>query len=540
MLALAAVTGGLTGLGVAAFEWFTATALFDRILEAPLPVQVAALPIGLLVALLALRWIAGGASPATSDEYIRSFHEPNRSLPLRPALGRMVAGVATLGTGGALGLEGPSLYLGAVIGSGIQARWAHRFSREDSKVLMVAGAAAGVAAIFKAPATGAVFALEVPFRDDTARRMLLPALVGAACGYLAFVALIGTAPLFEIEGSPPFDLRELGGAVALGLTCGLGARAFARLVAVLKDLTERGHPFVRLAGAAAVLGGLLLASREVFGTGLATGPGYRTLQWVTEQHAFWLIVVLLVFRVAAISATLAGGGVGGLFVPLVVAGALVGDATSTALGDRSSVFPLIGVAAFLGAGYRTPLAGVMFVAETTGRPGFIVPGLLASVASQLVMGNASVSPYQTPRRVGHLERRFQLPIGTALDADVRTVPSDATLAEFHQHLLLSRVVDVPVVDENRYVGMISVHDLQARPVDEWATTAVGEVVDAGWPTAAPEWNLERAIRVMDSDGIDTLPVIQGSSFVGVVTTADIVRLDEILGGEESGGPPAPR
>ena len=75
-------------------------------------------------------------------------------------------------------------------------------------MLLVAGAAAGVAAIFKAPATGAVFALEVPYQDDFARHMLLPALVGAATGYLTFVAFHGTDPLFPIERTPPFDYRR--------------------------------------------------------------------------------------------------------------------------------------------------------------------------------------------------------------------------------------------------------------------------------------------------------------------------------------------
>ena len=528
-LVFAAATGVVTGAGVAAFEWVTREQIFERVVAAPLAVQAAALVVGLLAAAAALAWIAGGATPATADEYIRNFHEPDRGLSSRPAAGRMLAGVATLGGGGALGFEGPSLYLGAVVGTWVQARWSRLFSRDETKVLMVAGAAAGVAAIFKAPATGAVFALEVPYRDDTARRMLLPALVGSVTGYLTFVALLGTAPLFEIDGTPPFDLQELGGAAVLGLVCGLGARGFARMVGVAKRWSVRGHPAVRalLGGAALVV--LLVTSDAVFGEGLATGSGYRTLEWVTEAHGVGLIVALLAFRLVATGATIAAGGVGGLFIPLVLAGALVGDAAAVALDDTTNLFPLIGVAAFLGAGYRTPLAGVMFVAETTGRPGFIVPGVIASVASQLVMGSASVSPYQTVRRVGHLERRFLLPIGSAITSDVRTVPPDATLDEFHQHLLLTRVVEVPVVDANRYAGMISIHDLQSRSPARWATTTVADAAHVDWPTAEPDWTIEQAIREMESADIDTLPVVDGTTFIGVVTTADILRLDEILG-----------
>ena len=77
---------------------------------------------------------------------------------------------------------------------------------------MVAGAAAGVAAIFKAPATGAIFAIEVPYQDELARRLLLPALVSAATGYLAFVAVDNTDRLFPIAGEPSFNFRDLIGA----------------------------------------------------------------------------------------------------------------------------------------------------------------------------------------------------------------------------------------------------------------------------------------------------------------------------------------
>jgi len=90
----------------------------------------------------------------------------------------------------------------------------------------------------------------------------------------------------------------------------------------------------------------------------------------------------------------AGGGVGGLFVPLVVAGALLGRMFGAVIGHDDSLFLVVGIAAFLGAGYRVPLAAVMFVAETTGRPGFVVPGLIAAVAAEMLMGASSVTTHQ--------------------------------------------------------------------------------------------------------------------------------------------------
>ncbi len=336
-------------------------------------------------------------TPATADEYIVSFHDPHHPLPMRALAARMVAAVCTLGFGGAMGLEGPSLYLGTTIGATTQRRLPRLFGGIDRRTLMAAGAAAGVAAIFKAPATGAVFALEVPYQDDLARRMLLPTLVAAATGYLGFVAINGVERLFPVAGQPAFDARDLLGAVALGIAAGILARLFADLLRRAKAVgAMRIHPGLVVAGAGLSLAALFVICRLATGESLTVGPGYQTIDWALDPNrTTWLVLAVLLLRCAATLATVAGGGTGGLFIPLVVAGALTGRAVGGAFGALdTNLFAVIGVAAFLGAGYRVPLAAVMFVAETTGRPGFIVPGLLAAVAAELVMGRSSVSAYQ--------------------------------------------------------------------------------------------------------------------------------------------------
>ena len=115
-------------------------------------------------------------------------------------------------------------------------------------------------AIFKAPATGAIFAIEVPYQDDTAKRMLFPALVAAATGYMVFVAINGTTPLFPISGSPPFGLRELAGSAALGLLAGTGARGFAAMVRWAKRWQRRCQPVVSVVAGGAAMAGLAVAS----------------------------------------------------------------------------------------------------------------------------------------------------------------------------------------------------------------------------------------------------------------------------------------
>ena len=126
--------------------------------------------------------------------------------------------------------------------------------------------------------------------------------------------------------------------------------------------------------AGGALGAIFVVSRIATGEDLTIGPGYDTIAWALDpKHGAWLVLLVFVLRCLATTATVVGGAVESL---------------------NTTLFVVIGVAAFLGAGYRVPLAAVMFVAETTGRPGFVVPGLLAAVAAELTMGRRSITIYQ--------------------------------------------------------------------------------------------------------------------------------------------------
>ena len=537
---LAVVTGAATGLVVAGFERLVNDGLLERLLRGPLWLQAIAPTIGLAVAALALRYLAHRASPATADEYIRSFHDNDRRLDLQPVPGRVAASVATLGSGAPMGFEGPSIYMGAAIGAWLQHRFSRLFARTDTKVLLVCGAAAGVAAIFKAPATGMVFALEVPYREDLARRMLLPAMFAAATSYVVYVAINGTSVLLPVNGAPPFDFRDLVGAAALGLACGAGAQLFARGVLAAKTMVSNLPTLVRVLAFGSSILLLFIAGRLLTGESLVIGPGYSTIDWALQpNHAFAVIVALFLVRGLATICAVGGGGAGGLFVPLVVQGALLGSAVSAlvhASPENASLFPLLGVAAFLGAGYRVPLAAVVFVAESTGRPGFVVPGLIAAASSQLLMGRWSVSAYQHDSRKPMVEHRLDLPVSSALRTDAATVPPDATIAELFAHQIGElRLRTIPVVAGSAFCGLVTIEDVAALPRADWDTTTVAAIMHTDTATGSLDWTLRQAVHEMEQADTDRLVILDDGAFVGVVTTGEILKLDAVLDRSEEPG-----
>jgi predicted transcriptional regulator len=151
------------------------------------------------------------------------------------------------------------------------------------------------------------------------------------------------------------------------------------------------------------------------------------------------------------------------------------------------------------------------------------------VVAQLVMGRASISPYQVAGRVGHLEKRLSLPLATLVDAAAHTVPPDATAEElFWQHMVGTRQRSVAVVDGSSYVGMVRAEDLAKVDRDAWPTTMVTEVMRTDLPVAAPTWTVADAIRAMEAADADRLAMCDDGRFAGMITAEDIVRLDDIL------------
>ena len=131
VLALSIATGAVVAVVIAGFEYVSATVLLDRVLHRPLW-QIALAPaLGLILANLILRYAGRSMSASTSDEFNRAFHERSPHLPLRDLPLKLLAGITTIGLGGSLGLEGPSIYAGSSIGLAMRNRFRRWLRRDD-------------------------------------------------------------------------------------------------------------------------------------------------------------------------------------------------------------------------------------------------------------------------------------------------------------------------------------------------------------------------------------------------------------------------
>jgi CIC family chloride channel protein len=291
-----------------------------------------------------------------------------------------------------------------------------------------------------------------------------------------------------------------------------------------------------------IAAGLVVLSDVLFNAPLSMGPTAegQVLRWVLNPNeTLPMLGMLLAIRIVATSTLIASGGVGGVFIPLAVLGLIIGRIVGGWIDvgvESMAFFPFIGVAAFLAAGYRTPLAAVMFVAESTGAPAFVVPGLIAVAVSQVVVGRSSVSDYQRDTRVGHLERRFQMPITSAMRREFKTVSPTDSLSEFVWGFAFPRKqLEAVVADEDgQFRGIVRVSDAGVIDQDQWVATPCSDIMIGDLTPARLSWTVREASEFMENAGVDIYPVVDTAGrVVGVVTDQSIVNVVELL--EETQG-----
>ena len=315
----------------------------------------------------------------------------------------VIASSLTIGFGGSVGAESPIVLTGSAIGSLLGRQF-----RVDHKTMMLfigCGASGAIAGIFKAPIAGLMFTLEVLMVDLT-MASLLPLLVSCLTATCITYTLAGTSPMFSFELTDPFIVRRVPTALLLGITCGLVSLYFTRVMNSFEQVFGKlRHPAARLA-----LGGVVLAVLIYFFPPLY-GEGYGTISLLLsgDAHASevmnnsffyghetslvtYLVLIILV-KVFATTATNGGGGCGGTFAPSLFLGCIAGYVFSalwniqTPFGITvpSTNYALLGMAGVMSGVFHAPMTGVFLIAELTGGYDLFIPLMIVSVCSYITI-----------------------------------------------------------------------------------------------------------------------------------------------------------
>ena len=325
-----------------------------------------------------------------TDSAIRAFHHRDGRIPGAVIPVKSVASVLTVSSGGSAGYEGPVTLLGAAVGS-VMARHLG-LSARACRILMAAGLAAGIAALFQAPLAGAIFGFEIFYSSsDVAYETLLPCFIASVVSYTLYAYFFGWEPLFTMPSDCVYDsgLRLLP-YFALAIIVTFGARFYIRSF----RRSEMDFATLRLPRPVKVAIGGLLTGVVGFFFPDVLGASYSVIQasitagsseFFVDHGALTILGFLAFFVVKAVatSFTVGSGGSGGLFAPALVCGGSLGAAVGLFFARvlppwfniHPAAFALVGMAGFLASSIRIPITAIVMVAEISGNHGLLLPAM---------------------------------------------------------------------------------------------------------------------------------------------------------------------
>jgi chloride channel protein, CIC family len=448
----------------------------------------------------------------------------------------------SIGTGGPFGAEGPIIATGGALGSVIGQLF--HITADERKVLLAAGAAAGMAATFGSPVAAVLLAVEL-LLFEYRPRSLIPVSLAAATATGVRIAFVGAAPVFPMPNIAPPSGEALATYIVLGAAVGVIAILVTRGLYAVEDAFEHLpiHWMWWPALGAVVVGVVgYFAPRTL-------GVGYENIeQMVTGSIAGRALAVLVTLKLVSWIVALGSGTSGGTLAPLFTigggAGALAGGflaQTFPSLGVDPRIAALVGMAAIFAGASHAVLASVVFAFETTRQPLGLLPLLAGCSAAYLVslLGmRHSIMTEKLARRGTRIRSEYaadfleQVLVSEIASTDVVSLSADEAVEEVRDRIAArtpgSQHQGFPVVNgRGELVGVVTRRDL--LDLDTEVTTTVGELVSRAPVVIYDDSSAREAADHMVHEHVGRLPVVSRSAprrVIGMISRSDLLEAHE--------------
>ena len=495
---------------------------------------------GLISGLLVYTW-APEAEGHGTDAMIDAFHNKEGRIRSRVPFVKTIASVATMATGGSAGREGPIAQIGSGFGS-----WLGRslkLNTREQRLLLLAGCAGGLGAIFRAPLGGAITSIEVLYTEDFETEAIIPCIMSSVVAYSIFTFIFGQQPIFATPTLKFSDPRELLGYAVLGLVCVPAGWLYARSLYGLRD-----HFFKRIpikTHFVPAIGGLMVGCIGLVAPKALSG-GYGVIQLaLLGELTIGLMAVLVLAKIFATSFTIGSGGSGGVFGPALYIGAMLGGVVGQlgaqyfpAVVRDPSTFALVGMAAFFAGVAKAPIGALLMVSEMTQGYGLVVPLMLACAIPVVLSGRWGIYEKQVKNKFASPAHVSDLTINVLQTMQVRNVynpdkpvtmlPVDMRLRQMKELMIRTRESFFPVVDEEiRLVGILSFPELRAILFED----AMSELIVVGDMAEKPVFiglneTLYEALIKFISSGYGQLPILEDDRpgrLTGVLSLGELME-----------------
>lgn len=466
----------------------------------------------------------------------------------RLAILKPISSAVSIGTGGPFGAEGPIILTGGAVGS--IAGQLFRLTAAERRALLVAGAAAGMSAVFGTPVAATLFGVELLVFEFKPRSMVLIGLAAATADGLrmlmASAGLVAPQPLFPVPDHAQLGGIALGGTVVIGIATGLGAWVMTQAVYRCEDL------FMKLSGRLhwmwwPLMGGLIIGIGGLIDS-RALGVGYDTIHAeLLGQLGVAAMLLLLFVKLTIWAAGLGSGTSGGILAPVLMMGAAIGGLLGHVLpGAPVGVFALIGMAGALGGVTRSPFTAIIFAFELTHDQNSLLALLIAATVAHLVsvlVLKRSILTEKVARRGFHVMREYAVDpleatfVREVMDTDVYTVEPTTGLEEMYEALPEGsperRQRLYPVLDaDGALVGLVPWSAVLAGRASR---RQAAEAMVSPTAVAHPDEILRSVADRMASFGLGVLPVVDRTDpthLDGLVTQFDLLDARQKLLEEE--------
>lgn len=467
----------------------------------------------------------------------------------RLAILKPISSAISIGTGGPFGAEGPIILTGGAIGSIIGQLFP--LTAVQRRSLLVAGAAAGMSAVFGTPIAATLFGVELLAFEFRPRSMVLIGVAAATADGLrmAFSTahLVAPQPLFVVPGHLPISGFDLLGAAVIGVVCGLAARVMTQAVYLSEDLFKKLSKRLHWMWWP-VLGGLIIGLGGLVDS-RALGVGYDTIHAeLLGKMTVGALLLLLVVKLVIWSGGLGSGTSGGILAPILMLGAAIGAIVGHALpGATPGAWALVGLSGALAGVTRSPFTAIVFAFELTYDShillALLVTATLAHLVSVLVL-KRSILTEKVARRGFHVMREYSVDpleavfVREVMDTEVYCVDPESRISDVYGALeegsTERRQRLYPVMDnQRRMLGVLAWSDVIVGKEDQFKQ--VREVMSEIPVTAYADEILRVVADRMAASGVGVIPVVDRSDpalLDGLVTQFDLSKAREKLLVEE--------
>jgi chloride channel protein, CIC family len=509
------------------------------------------LPIsGIFLAVLFIKYILKQPVRHGIPNVLYSISKNSSHIKTHNMFSSIIASTLTVGFGGSVGLEGPTVATGAAIGSNL-GRLFH-LNYKQITLLLGCACAGAMAAIFKSPIAAIVFALEVIMLDLT-MASLIPLLLASSTAVLTSMFFLGKDVLYPVEVSTAFELSKLYLYIILGIIAGLTSSYFTKMYMFIGSIFDKfKNNYSKLLLGALSLGVLIFFFPSLYGEGyeeinmtLSGDFSYLFENTIFEKYSenivagLILLLGVILMKVIAASATFGSGGVGGIFAPTLFTGSTLGllfALTAQQLGADSisvSSFALVGMAGMLAGNLHAPLTGIFLIAEITGGYGLFIPLMLTSTFSYATVRYLepnSVYTIQLARRkelITHDKDKAVLSlmrIEKLIEKNFSIIRPDMSLGEFVEVVSKSERNVFPVVDDDDlFLGVVFINDVREVIFkhDLYDKLYVHEMMFMPNGIVDPDDSMEDIAQKFQNTGNFNLPVIKDGKYLGFVSRANV-------------------